>query len=328
MSVAVESYFRTQASPKLLKTLFMATAAPLLIRSIAEYHRIMNLPKPLHPLLSVIRFEDIKATGDYAGGSVLYGFYCVALKKDFKAKMKYGQQVYDFDEGVLAFMAPGQVVKIEGSYPQAFQHTGWLLLFHPDFLWNTPLAKKIKGYDYFSYELTEALHLSEGEEKRLGHIFEQLHAEYHSPIDRYTDELIGVQIESLLVYSERFYQRQFVTRKRINHSILERFESYLDAYFQDEELVLKGLPTVQQISAHLNLSPSYLSRLLKTLTGQSTQQFVQDKLVALAKQQLSTTDLRVSEIAYALGFEHPQSFSKLFKRKTKLSPLVFRESFG
>lgn len=288
----------------------------------------MNLPKPLHPLVSVVRFEEIKANGKHLGRSILYGFYCVALKKDFKATMKYGQQDYDFDAGVLAFMAPGQVIKIEGSEAQLYQHTGWLLLFHPDFLWNLPLAKKIGRYDFFSYELAEALHLSGEEEKQLNGIFRHIDAEYRSRIDAYTQELIVAQLEMLLLYSERFYQRQFITRKKSNHSILERFESYLNAYFQSEEPSLKGLPTVSDISAHLNLSPGYLSRLLKTLTGQSTQQFVQDKLIALAKQQLATTDLRVNEIAYALGFEHPQSFSKLFKQKTKMSPQVFRESFG
>ena len=305
----------------------MATA-PRFIPSIADYHRMVNLPSPLHPLVSLVRFEDMKVTGKQVGHSLLYGFYCVALKKDFKAKMKYGQLSYDFDAGVLAFIAPGQTMKIEGRDEQLFQHSGWLLLFHPDFLWNTTLAKKIGSYDYFSYELSEALHLSENEEARLCSIFEHIDAESHSAIDRYTQELIVTQIESLLLYSERFYQRQFITRKKINHSILERFENYLSAYFQKEEQVRQGLPTVQEISAHLNLSPNYLSRLLKTLTGKSTQQFVQDKLIALAKQQLSTTDLRVNEIAYGLGFGHPQSFSKLFKRKTKLSPQAFRESFG
>ena len=306
----------------------MATAPPVLIRSIAGYHRMMNLPEPLHPLVSVIRFEDIEARGDYAAGSIAYDFYCVALKKDFKAHMKYGQQTYDFDAGVLAFIAPGQILRIEGTGAELYRHTGWLLLFHPDFLEHTTLAKKIRGYDFFSYAITEALHLSAGEEKRLAGIFENLQLELQSAPDAYTQELTGVQIDLLLVYSERFYQRQFITRKKSNHSILERFETYLDAYFKGAEPTGRGWPTVQQISAHLNLSPNYLSRLLKTLTGQSTQQFVQDKLIALAKEQLSTTPLSVKEIAYALGFEHPQSFSKLFQRKTKMSPLVFRASFG
>ncbi len=306
----------------------MNKQVPHQIKTIGEYHLFMDLPKPQHPLISVVKFEDIKRQPDVNSTSIINNFYSIALKKSFNAKMKYGQQEYDFDEGVLAFIAPNQVIKVVLEDNEALRHSGWLLIFHPDFLWNTPLAKKIKQYDYFGYNLTEALHLSDKEETMLTGIIQNINQEYHSNIDKFSQDVIVAQLELLLTYAERFYQRQFITRKITNHTILERLEYLLTEYFKSDDLATKGLPRVQYISEVLNISPNYLSRLLKTLTGQSTQQFIHDKLVDLAKEKLSTTDLSISEIAYELGFEHPQSFSKLFKTKTNLSPLDFRQSFN
>ncbi len=305
----------------------MYKQAPNQIKTIGEYHLFMDLPKPQHPLISVVKFEDIKRQPDVNSKSIINNFYSIALKKSFNAKMKYGQQEYDFDEGVLAFIAPNQVIKVVLEDNEVLRHSGWLLIFHPDFLWNTPLAKKIKQYDYFGYNLTEALHLSDKEEAMLTGIIQSINQEYHSNIDKFSQDVIVAQLELLLTYSERFYQRQFITRKIANHTILDRLENLLKEYFKGNDLVTKGLPTVQYISETLNISPNYLSRLLNTLTGQSTKQFIQDKLIDLAKEKLSTTDLTVNEIAYALGFEHPQSLSKLFKTKTNLTPLEFRQSF-
>jgi len=306
----------------------MDKQAPNQIKTIGEYHLFMDLPKPQHPLISVVKFEDIKRQPDVNSKSIINNFYSIALKKSFNAKMKYGQQEYDFDEGVLAFIAPNQVIKVVLEDNAVLRHSGWLLIFHPDFLRNTPLAKKIKQYDYFGYNLTEALHLSDKEETMLTGIIQNINQEYHSNIDKFSQDVIVAQLELLLTYSERFYQRQFITRKITNHTILDRLENLLKEYFKGNNLATKGLPTVQYISETLNISPNYLSRLLNTLTGQSTKQFIQDKLIDLAKEKLSTTDLTVNEIAYALGFEHPQSLSKLFKTKTNLTPLEFRQSFN
>lgn len=297
------------------------------INTISEYHQLRGLPKPQHPLISVLKFEDIKLQQGETGESIINNFYSVALKRT-NAKLKYGQQEYDFDEGVLAFIAPNQILSVILEENEVLQHSGWLLIFHPDFLWNTPLAKKIKGYDFFGYNLNEALHLSDKEEGMLTGIFQNIEQEYHSSIDKFSQDVIIAQLELLLTYSERFYQRQFITRKISNHTILDRLELLLSGYFKSDELTTKGLPTVQFIAEHLHISANYLSRLLQLLTGQSTMQFIHDKLIDLAKEKLSTTDLSINEIAYELGFEHPQSFSKLFKSKTNFSPLEFRQSFN
>ncbi|MEO5909252.1 MAG: helix-turn-helix transcriptional regulator [Pelobium sp.] len=306
----------------------MEVEKPVQIKSISEYHNFMNLPKPQHPLISVVKFEDIKRKPNESPKSLINNFYSIALKKTFNAKMKYGQQEYDFNDGMLAFIAPNQVIKVVLEKHQVLQHTGWLLIFHPDFLWNTPLAKKIKKYDYFGYQLSEALHLSEKEEIMLSRIMENINQEYNSNIDNFSQDVIIAQLELLLTYAERFYQRQFITRKISNHSILDRLENLLIEYFNEDNLSTNGLPTVQHISEQLNISPNYLSRLLKTLTGQTTKLFIQDKLIEFAKQKLSTTALSINEIAFELGFEYPQSFSKLFKAKTNLTPMEFRNSFN
>ena len=227
----------------------------------------------------------------------------------------------------MLFVAPNQMVRIRQDQVITEQPSGWGLLIHPDFFWNTPLAKSIKRYDYFHYAANEALFLSEKEEVKIEQIVQNIEQEYHSNIDQFTQDIIISQIETLLNYAERFYQRQFITRKVSNHRIIERLENFLVAYFNDEHLVDRGLPTVQNVADELNISPGYLSGVLKTLTGQSTQQHIQNRIIEKAKERLSTTELSVSEIAYELGFEHSQSFNKLFKSKTKISPLTFRNSF-
>ena len=295
------------------------------IKTVSEYHRFRGLPEPEHPLISVVNFEDIKQLRDDEPKSVVNDFYSIALKRNFNGKMKYGQQAYDFDEGVMLFMTPGQVYAIEAS--KQLQHTGWHLLVHPDFLWHTSLAKTIKKYEFFGYAVHEALFLSAKEEATLLGILQNIKQEYRSNIDRFSQDIIVAQLETLLNYAERFYHRQFITRNMTNHKVLDRLEEVLTEYFRGDDLK-KGLPTVQYIAEALNVSPSYLSSLLKILTGQSTQQHIHDKLIEKAKEKLSTTDLSVSEVAYTLGFEHSQSFSKMFKNKTKLSPLAFRQSFS
>lgn len=304
----------------------MDKTRPHRIKTIAEFHQFRELPKSEHPLISVVDFAKIKYLQCDEPKQFINDFYAVALKRNFKGKFKYGQQEYDFDEGVLSFMSPGQVYSIEAD--RKLHHEGWLLLLHPDFLWNTPLAQKLKQYEYFSYSVNEALHLSDKEEQLIIGILQHIEQEYRSNIDRFSQDVIICELELLFTYAERFYQRQFITRKITNHQILARLEAILNDYFGDDALIKKGLPTVQYIATTLNVSPGYLTGMLKVLTGQSTQQHIHDKLIEKAKEKLSTTGLSVSEIAYELGFEHPQSFSKLFRTKTRQSPLEFRQSFN
>jgi AraC family transcriptional regulator, transcriptional activator of pobA len=298
------------------------------IKTITEFHQFRGLPKPEHPLISVIDYASIRHPAENNSISWVLDFYSISLKRTSNAKMKYGQQEYDFDEGVLFFMSPNQVFSVEVDKNIVPKHSGWILLIHPDFLWNTSLAKKIRQYDFFDYAVNEALFLSEKEETTINNIIQTVQQEYHTNIDKFSQNIIVSQIETLLNYAERFYQRQFITRKITNHQLLDRLEKLLNDHFNSDDLVTKGLPAVQYIAGALNVSPGYLSGLLKVLTGQSTQQHIHNKLIEKAKEKLSTTGLSVSEIAYELGFEHPQSFSKLFRMKTNLSPLAFRQSFN
>ncbi len=254
--------------------------------------------------------------------------YSVSLKRTSYSKAIYGQQEYDFEEGVFYFSAPKQVFSFEIDKEITHDFSGWILLIHPDFLWNTSLANKIKKYDFFGYSVHEALFLSEKEELTMNNLVLNIQQEYHSNIDKFSQNIIISQIETLLNYAERFYERQFLTRKITNHQMLERFEKLLHNYFEDNELIsVQGIPTVQYVADKLNVSPNYLSGLLKIISGQSTQQHIHEKLIEKAKEKLSTTDLSVNEIAYELGFEYSQSFSRIFKNKTNQSPLDFRKSF-
>lgn len=304
----------------------MANAQLRRFKTISEFHKFRGLPKPEHPLISVINLEMISHLPANEW-SLVNDFYSISLKRNFNVKIKYGQQEFDFDEGVMFFMSPGQILRLEVDRDMQLEQSGWMLLVHPDLLWNTPLAKTIKQYEYFDYSVHEALFLSDKEEVIISGIMQGIQQEYHANIDKFSQDLIIAQLEVLLKYSERFYQRQFITRKISNHKILDRLERVIADYFNNEDLSQKGLPTVQYIAEALNISPNYLSNMLKLLTGQTTQQHIHNKLIEKAKERLSVTDLSVSEIAYELGFEHPQSFSKLFKIKTNFSPLEFRQSF-
>jgi len=297
------------------------------IKTISDYHKFRGLPKPEHPLISLIDYASIVAQPENNPVSFVFDFYSIALKRNFDAKIKYGQQEYDFDEGIMFFMAPGQVFSVEVQKPSSGKRTGWMLLVHPDFLWNTPLAKTIKDYEYFDYSANEALFLSEREEITIVNLLQNIQQEYHSNIDRFSQDIIIAQLELFFSYAQRFYNRQFITRKIGSHKTLNRVDEVLKAYFDQDDLLKKGLPTVQFVADALHLSPSYLSSLLKALTGQSTQQHIHDKLIQKAKEKLSEGELSISEIAYELGFEHHQSFSKFFKAKTKYSPMEFRQSF-
>lgn len=282
---------------------------------------------PEHPLISIIDYAAIKRDAAIGEVNWVFDFYLISLKRGIDGKVIYGQQEYDFDEGVMFFIAPHQIFSIVSDGRPAQERSGWMLLVHPDFLWNTALAKTIRQFQFFDYSVNEALFLSGKEETTLNGIIANIRQEYHANLDRFSKQIIVSHMEALLNYSERFYHRQFLTREKANHQVLERLEQLLNGYFNSDELAVKGLPTVQQIADSLHLSPKYLSSLLTVLTGQSTQQHLHDKLIEKAKEKLSTTTLSVSEIAYELGFEHSQSFNKLFKAKTTLSPLAFRKAF-
>ncbi|MET4083900.1 AraC family transcriptional activator of pobA [Pedobacter sp. UYP30] len=306
----------------------MKHPSPIRIKTISEFHKYNGLPLPEHPLISVIDYAKIPHHAEKESVSATFDFYTIAIKRGLNYRLGYGQQEYDFDEGVMFFMAPGQVLRVEMDENAVSNHSGWLLLIHPDFLWNTILAKTINRYKFFDYSANESLFLSQKEESIINGIVESIAQEYHSSIDKFSHDIIIAQLEVILNYAERFYQRQFLTRRKTSHKILDSLEEILKDYFDKEDLVKNGLPSVQKIAEKLNLSPNYLSELLKVLTGQNTQQHIHEKLIEKAKEQLSTTELSISEIAYALGFEHSQSFSKLFKSKTELTPMEFRASFN
>ncbi len=298
------------------------------LNSISEFHQFCGLPQPDHPLISLIDYSKVSYPFNEQEIKWVQNFYSIGLKRNVNARFNYGQQQYDFDSGVLSFISPLQFLRMEINPEAVVEPTGWLLLIHPDFLWNTPLAKKMKSYDFFNYAVNEALFLSEKEEETIVGILKNIQKEYRSNIDKFSQDLIIAQLDLLLIYADRFYERQFITRKKSTHELLERFEQLLSAYFNNGDALQKGIPTVTMLADHLNISPNYLGTLLRLHTNQSTQQHIQNKVIDMAKERLSTTSLTVSEIAYELGFEHPQSFSKLFKEKTQTTPLEFRKQFN
>src|SRR5690606_7400275 len=297
------------------------------INTISDVHRLFGLPKPLHPLISLIDNTTNKIDSRKLPQAHVLNFYKISYKTKLNGKLTYGQGYYDFDEGGLLFASPKQVIGSHGA-DDVSEHAGYTLLIHPDFLLGHPIAKKIKQYGFFSYAVNEALHLSDQEKATIMVIFKIIDEELNSRIDDFSQNVIIAQIELLLNYGDRFYKRQFITRKAANNDLLQKLEDLLDDHFTHEKSFTQGVPTVQYLADQLNISASYLSDMLRSLTGQNAQQLIHHKLVEKAKEILSTSDLSVAEIAYQLGFEHPQSFSRLFKTKTMLSPLAFRKSFN
>ncbi len=304
----------------------MKQSTKYIINSISELHKLMNLPKPLHPLVSLINFDEVNPSKPTEPIQFVLNFYGISLKRNLNGKLKYGQHYYDFDEGVMALTAPQQVLSVSDT--ENYKVSGWWLVFHPDFIVHYPLGKSIKEYGYFSYAVNEALHLSDQEEKMILTIFKNIEHEYNTSIDQFSQDVMISHIELLLNYCNRFYNRQFITRKVVSSDLVAQVENLLTAYFDSDKVKELGLPTVNYLAEQLNVSANYLSDLLRTVTGQTTQQHIHHKLIEKAKEILATTDFSVSEIAYQLGFEHPQSFNKLFKSKTKLTPIQFRTSFN
>lgn len=295
------------------------------IQSISELLRFLELPKPMHPLVALVDYKDIQADTEHLGKGYILNFYKISFKKNFAGQIRYGQGYYDFEEGGLSFTAPNQVITVA---EEEKDYSGYTLLFHPDFIRNYPIGKNIVKYGFFSYSVAEALYLSDKEKKLIFSVFDAISAELDTNIDHFSQDVLVTQIELLLNYSNRFYNRQFITRKVVHNDLIVEMESYLNGFFESEKSLFDGPPSVQQVADHLKVSPRYLSDMLRSLTGQSTQQHIHNKLIDKAKDILSTSKLTIAEIAYQLGFEFPQSFNKLFKSKTKISPLEYRQSFN
>ncbi|RFS20092.1 AraC family transcriptional regulator [Chitinophaga silvatica] len=298
--------------------------SPYRINSISQLFRMLHLPEPLHPLVGLVRNKDVKNVKEEFPEVVLLDFYKISYKPNLSGKVKYGQGYYDFDEGGMVFISPNQLV----TAPDDDESEGISLFVHPDFLQPYPLANLIKKYYFFSYATNEALHLSAKEKVTILSIFESIDDELKQRIDDFSQDVIVTQINLLLNYSNRFYKRQFITRKAVNTDLLIRLETLLDNYFDKEAPLLKGIPTVQYLAEQLYVSPHYLSDMLRSTTGLNAQQHIHNKIIEKAKEILSTSTSSVAQVAYTLGFEHPQSFHKFFKTKTGVSPLKYRQSFN
>ncbi len=293
--------------------------------SIPEIHRMLGLPGPVHPLISLIDSTNDRIDLNRLPASYVSHFYKISFITKPGGKFRYGQGYYDFDQGSLLFTAPNQLLGSTRSYKDS---EGYSLIIHPDFLQAYPLAKKIKGFGFFSYSSNEALHLSDQEKATMLAIYTIIGQELNSRIDEFSQEVILSQIELLLSYTKRFYKRQFLTRQAVSSDLLERLEYLLGNYFEQQMPLRHGMPTVQYLAEQLNYTPNYLSDMLRSLTGLSAQQHIHQKMIERSKELLSTTPLTISQVAYQLGFEHPQSFSRLFKIKTRISPVQFRSAFN
>jgi AraC family transcriptional activator of pobA len=292
--------------------------------NLSDLHKALGIAGPKHPLFSIIKFEDLPVLNNPERTKLILDFYQVTIKTSSPCKIQYGQTLFDFNEGVVSCFGPRQSSIIDPYFEYA--KSGWLVNIHPEFLKSYALSQKIKQLGFFDYVINEALILSEDEQKSMEIIFHQLEREYHLPIDSFSQDVIVANLEVLLSYCNRYYKRQFVTRKISAGGILERLENILESYFQNNNN--QGLPSPSYLANQLNISTRYLSDLLKQQTGHTTQQLIQDKIIDLSKDRLTSTQMSVSEIAYQLGFEYPQSFSKLFKIKTNQTPLEYRQSFN
>ena len=253
----------------------------------------------------------------------LYNLYAILLKDTDCGQLKYGQSCYDYRQGTMLFLAPGQIMGSEDD-GRLHQPEGWVLAFHPEFLQKTPLARLIKEYSYFSYNANEALHLSEQERKIVLECMEKIRTELQHPIDKHSQRLIVSNIELFLNYCVRFYDRQFITRENVNKDILTRFENLLNDYFYSEKPESSGLPTVKYCADQMHLSANYFGDLIKKETGKTASEHIQTKLIDIAKEKVFDTGKTISEIAYELGFQYPQHFSRLFKKVVGVTPNEYR----
>jgi AraC family transcriptional activator of pobA len=300
-------------------------SVPVVLKSISELLKMLGLPKPMHPMVALVNYKDIKVDTAALGKGYLLNFYKISFKEHFAGQIRYGQGHYDFEEGGLSFTAPNQLI---AAAEEEKDYSGHTLLFHPDFLRNYPLGKHILQYGFFSYSVAEALYLSDKEKKIIFSVFDNIAVELDTNIDHFSQDVLVSQIEVLLNYSNRFYSRQFITRKVVHHDLIAEMEAFLLEVFSKDDSFINGLPSVMEVAEHLKVSPRYLNDMLRSLTGQTTQQHIHNQLIEKAKEMLSTGNLTIAEIAYNLGFEQPQSFNRLFKNKVKVTPLEFRHSFN
>jgi AraC family transcriptional activator of pobA len=296
---------------------------PIVMNSISDFCRILGHPKPEHPLLTLIEIGCGLTHPTLSSDKLIFNFYNVFIKRNVKGVMKYGQQHYDFKEGVMGFSGPGQIFTLD-AMEDVSEITGWFLVFHADLINSYQLGQKINTYNYFSYSVSEALHLSDKEEKMIEKIMKDIQAEYQQPIDAFSQDVMVSHLDLLLTYCNRYYTRQFITRRNAEEVLLNRFTNHLRNYFEQD--YIKQLPNVNEIAAELNVSAHYLSDMLRTLTTQSAQQHIHNYLIEKAKHLLLTTGLSVNETAYRLGFEYPQYFNRLFKNKTGVTPAAFRNN--
>lgn len=286
--------------------------------TIKEYNAFNN-NETLHPLVSVVHLDKADPR---KLSRMRYGFYTVFLKQIYCGDLRYGLNTYDYEEGTLIFLAPGQVIGENGE--DYYQPQGIALVFHPDLLLGTSVGKNMDSYHFFSYAVNEALHLSEQERKIIMDCFAKIEYELQHAIDKHSKQLIATNIELFLNYCTRFYDRQFITRENINKGVLERFEELLNGYFSSDKPVNIGLPAVAYCADELNLSANYFGDLIKKETGKTAQEYIQSKVIEVAKERIFDSSKSISEIAYELGFKYPQHFSRLFKQKTGISPNEYR----
>ncbi len=293
------------------------------ITHISRFVDLCNLAgvTPQHPLIGIIRLEDIPEFAKQIG-TLSFGFYSISLKKKLKGYIEYGRKTYDFQEGVLGFVSPNQAISFDQC--DAKESEGWELFFEADLLANSKLANEINTYGFFNYETNEALHVSKKEEEQMEQIFQNIYDEYSLPIDQFSKEVILSNVALLLTYSKRFYKRQFITRNEVDSSVIVTFEKELKRYFSQNDLQEVGIPEVSYFAEKLHLSAKYLSDMLKALTGKTTKEHIQFQLLEKAKHLLISGDKSVSEIAYQLGFEYPQYFSRFFKKSLGVTPTEFK----
>jgi AraC-like DNA-binding protein len=287
--------------------------------TINDYNDFNN-HETLHPLVSIIDFSKAEIR---TGKKMYFGLYCIFLKDVKCGDLVYGRNYYDYQKGTLVFVSPGQVVDVANK-TEPYQPMGHGLVFHPDLLNGTTLGRSIKSYHFFSYNTNEALHLSEKERKLVLDLFSKIQAELELGVDKHSKKVIATNIELFLSYCERFYDRQFITREDVNQGILGRFELLLNEYFSNEQKQLVELPTVKYCAEELHLSANYFGDLIKKETGKSAQEYIQNKVIEVAKERLFNTSKTISEIAYELGFKYPQHFNRLFKQRVGTTPNEYR----
>ena len=296
-------------------------------KTLSSYFNYLGLPRPEHPMLSVFnsKGEDYLPCPRESSPPITNDCYTISFKKFIEGDLNYGRTKYDFTNGVLFFIAPRQVLQWDSS--AVFEQKGFSLNFHEDFLKGTELAQRIKKYGFFSYSTNEALHLSPREEKQLESIIDNIEIEYQNNQDAFSKEIIISQLDTLLKYANRFYERQFINRKELSNDLLEQFNLYLSDYFESGQLEENGIPSIEQIANQMSVSKRYLSDTLKKETGKTTTEHLQLHLIDVAKNNLLQPNKTISQVAYELGFEYPPYFSRLFKKKEGISPKEYRKKY-